>query len=138
MGAVHVQGYAEEQGYSKRISSDQVEEELNRLRDALASSRSQIEALKSKHGEALGSQELRIFDAHIGFITDPKFVDEIETMVMEERLAARSSIHKVVGSYDRIFQLVENEFLQQRAGDLRDVATRVLRNLQDGSEDGDI
>ena len=137
MGAVYVQGYADEQGYSKRISSDQVEEELNRLRDALASSQSQIEALKSKHGEALGSQELRIFDAHIGFITDPKFVGEIERMVMEERLSVRSSIHKVVGSYDRIFQLVENEFLQQRAGDLRDVATRVLRNLQDGSEDND-
>lgn len=137
LGVVHLQGYAADEGYSKRISSDQIEEELNRLRDALASSRTQIETLKSKHGDSLGSHELRIFDAHIGFITDPKFVDEIETMVMEERLSVRSSIHKIVQSYDRIFQLVENEFLQQRAGDLRDVATRVLRNLHDGAENNE-
>ena len=87
LGAVHLQGYAADESYMTRISSDQVEEELNRLRAALADSRSQIEALKNKHGDSLGSQELRIFDTHIGFITDPKFVEEIETMVMEERLS---------------------------------------------------
>lgn len=134
LGAVHLQGYAADEGYMTRISSDQVEEELNRLRAALADSRSQIEALKSKHGDSLGSQELRIFDTHIGFITDPKFVEEIETMVMEERMSVRSSIHKIVQSYDRIFQLVENDALQKRAGDLRDVSTRILRNLHDGVE----
>ena len=55
-------------------------------------------------------------------------------MVMEERLAVRSSIHKIVQSYDRIFQLVENDFLRKHAADLRDVATRVLRNLDDGAD----
>lgn len=133
LGNVFLQGYAAAEGYPVRISSDQVEEELNRLRDALARSRTQIEELKEKHGESLGRNELRIFDAHIGYLSDPNFVDEIEKMVMEERLAVRSSIHAAIQNYDRIFQLVENEFLRKRAGDLRDVATRVERNLVDDS-----
>ncbi len=131
LGLVHLEGYENAQGYSRRISSDQVEEELNRLRDALAQSRAQLEELKSKHKGHLGANELRIFDAHVSYLQDTKFVNEIETLVMEERLAARGSIHRVVDSYDRIFQLVENDDLRQRAVDLRDVATRVLRNLRD-------
>jgi len=130
LGHVHLEGYEDAQG-PRRISSDQVEEELNLLRDALAQSRAQIEELKSKHKGNLGANELRIFDAHVGYLQDTKFINEIETLVMEQRFSARASIHHVVDSYDRIFQLVENDFLRRRAVDLRDVATRVLRNLRD-------
>jgi len=130
LGCVYLQGYDNVQG-SRRISSDQVEEELNRLRDALAKSRAQIEELKSKHKGNLGANELRIFDAHVGYLQDIKFINEIETLVMEQRFSARTSINQLVDSYDRIVQLVENEILRRRAVDLRDVATRVLRNLQD-------
>ncbi|MHC4512180.1 MAG: phosphoenolpyruvate--protein phosphotransferase [Planctomycetota bacterium] len=135
LGHVHLEGYENAQGYPRRISSDQVEEELNRLRDALAQSRAQIEELKSKHKGNLGAHELRIFDAQVGYLQDTKFINEIETLVMEERLSARASIHRVVDSYDRIFQLVENDHLRQRAVDLRDVATRVLRNLRDDARE---
>ena len=130
LGHVHLEGYENDQG-PRRISSDQVEEELNRVRDALAQSRAQIEELKSKHKGNLGANELRIFDAHVDYLQDTKFINEIETLVMEQRFSARASIHQIVDSYDRIFQLVENDFLRRRAVDLRDVATRVLRNLRD-------
>ena len=137
LGPVFLQGYAAAEGYPKRVSSDQIEEELNRLRDALARSRDQIEELKDKHGGNLGRNEIRIFDAHIGYLSDPKFIDEIEQMVMEERLSVRSGIHKAVQNYDRIFQLVENDYLRKRAGDLRDVSTRLLRNIEDGETEGE-
>ncbi len=135
LGLVHLEGYENAQGYSRRISSDQVEEELNRLRDALAQSRAQIEELKAKHKGSLGANELRIFDTHVGYLQDTKLIDEIEALVMEERLSVRASIHRVVDSYDRIFHLVENDYLRQRAVDLRDVATRVLRNLRDDARE---
>lgn len=135
LGPVHLRGFTAEEGVLHRITSDQVEEELNRLRRALSKSRKQVETLKEKHGDDLGSHELRIFDAQIAYLADTQFVDEIEQLVMKERLAVRSAIHRVVQSYDRIFQLVENDHLRQRAGDLRDVATRVMRNLDDGQEE---
>ena len=134
MGTVFLQGYAAADVYLHRISSDQVEEELNRLQQALNKSREQIEKLKSKHGDTLGSNEIRIFDSHIGYLSDPKFIDEVETMVMEERYTVRSCINRVVDNYDRIFQLVESDHIRKRAGDLREVATRVLRNLDDGQD----
>jgi phosphotransferase system enzyme I (PtsI) len=129
LGRVHLRGYQTEESFPLRVATDQVEQELNALRDALDLSRRQIEGLKDRHGETLGENELRIFDVHIGYLGDPMFVDEIEKLVLEERYSVRAAIQKIAADYDRIFELVEDEFLRQRAGDFRDVATRVLGNL---------
>lgn len=129
VGTVYLRGFDEAEGYAPRIPSDQVEHELNRLREALVVSRSQIEEIKDAQREVLGEDELRIFDTHIGYLSDPMFVSEIEKLVLQERYSVRAAIHRVVENYDRIFQLVENERVRQRASDFRDVATRISRNL---------
>lgn len=129
LGAVHLRGYGAEADFPLRIAADEVEIELNALRSSLGESREQIEALKAKHGDTLGEAELRIFDVHLGYLADPMFVDEIEKLVVEERYSVRAAIQKIAADYERIFELVENEYLRQRAGDFRDVATRVLGNL---------
>jgi phosphoenolpyruvate-protein phosphotransferase len=129
LGTVHLRGYGAEADFPLRIAADEVEVELNALRASLDQSREQIEALKAKHGENLGESELRIFDVHLGYLADPMFVDEIEKLVVEERFSVRAAIQKIATDYERIFELVENEYLRQRAGDFRDIATRVLGNL---------
>lgn len=134
VGPVHLRGYEEDEVGTQRIAADQVEAELNRLRTALQRSRAQIEEIKQKQEGSLGESELRIFDAHIAYLADPMFVTEIEQQVVQERFAARAAVRLVVGKYDRIFQLVESELLRRRASDLRDVATRLLRNLGDESD----
>lgn len=130
LGRVVLQGFGERTA-SPRIASDQVETELNRLRAALDKSRAQITELKAKHQGDLGSHELRIFDTHVAYLQDPMFINAIEKLVMGERLALRTSIHRVVADYERILQLAESESLRQRASDFRDVATRLLRNLDE-------
>src|SRR5256885_2324681 len=67
-------------------------------------------------------------------LSDPMFVTEIENQVMQERFTGREAAKLVFEKYDRIFQLVESEAMRRRASDLRDVATRLLRNLADGGQ----
>ncbi len=137
LGRVFLEGFEAEESYPRRIAKDQVEDELNGLREAIETSREQIDALKTKHGENLRDKELRIFDVHLQYLQDPMFIDEIEKLVLDERYSVRAAIRKVVDDYDRIFQLVEDKYLRARAGDFRDVATRLLRNLgSSNSEDG--
>lgn len=131
LGRVYLRGFDQAEGYAPRIPSDQVEHELNRLREALEASRSQIEGIRAKQESKLAPDELRIFDTHLSFLQDPLFIDEIEKQVMHERLAVRAAINKVISDYDRIFALVENDHLRKRAGDFRDVGTRVLRNVEE-------
>lgn len=136
VGPVHLRGFEAEDGGSRRIPADQVEDELNRLRDALQKSRAQIEEIKHKQQDQLGEAELRIFDAHIAYLSDPMFVTEIEQQIVQERFAVREAVRLVVDKYDRIGRLVESDLLRRRSSDLRDVGTRLLRNLPGGGRAG--
>ncbi len=129
VGPIVMRGFADATA-GRRIAADEVETQLNQLRTALAASRTQIEEIKNKQQGSLGEAELRIFDAHHAYLGDPMFVSEIEAQVLQERLSVREAVRVVFDKYDRIFTLVESDMLRRRASDLRDVATRLLRNLE--------
>ncbi|MEC8653700.1 MAG: putative PEP-binding protein [Planctomycetota bacterium] len=131
IGQIFLRGF-ESQGAGPRIAADEVEVELNRLSTALEQSRLQMEEIKQKQAGSLGEAELRIFDAHLAYLGDAMFVTEIETQIINERLSAREAVQGVFAKYDRIFSLVESDLLRRRASDLRDVATRLLRNIEGG------
>jgi len=129
VGQVHLRGF-ESKGAGPRIAADEVESELNRLHEAFEKSRAQTEEIKQKQADTLGEAELRIFDAHLAYLGDAMFVTEIESQVIQERLSSHEAVQGVFAKYDRIFTLVESDLLRRRASDLRDVATRLLRNLE--------
>jgi phosphotransferase system enzyme I (PtsI) len=129
VGQVYLRGF-ESNGAGPRIAADEVETELNRLHQAFEKSRIQTERIKQKQAETLGEAELRIFDAHLAYLGDAMFVTEIESQVIQERFSSREAVQLVFAKYDRIFTLVESDLLRRRASDLRDVATRLLRNLE--------
>lgn len=135
IGPVFLRGF-EGASTSRRIAADEVDAELNRLREALQRSRAQIEEIKQKQADSLGEAELRIFDAHLAYLGDAMFVTEIEAQIMKERLPVHEAVQFVFAKYDRIFQLVESDLLRRRASDLRDVATRLQRNLETETEPG--
>jgi phosphotransferase system enzyme I (PtsI) len=137
VGPVYLRGF-DELGAGRRLAADEVEAELNRLREALQKSRAQVEDIKQRQAETLGEAELRIFDAHIAYLADAMFVTEIESQVIKERLPVRDAVQQVFAKYDRIFQLVESDLLRRRASDLRDVATRLLRNLEGSAVRGNV
>jgi phosphotransferase system enzyme I (PtsI) len=129
VGQVYLRGF-ESKGAGPRIAADEVETELNRLHQAFEKSRVQTEEIKQKQADSLGEAELRIFDAHLAYLGDAMFVTEIESQVIQERFSSREAVQLVFAKYDRIFTLVESDLLRRRASDLRDVATRLLRNLE--------
>jgi phosphotransferase system enzyme I (PtsI) len=129
VGQVYLRGF-ESKGAGPRIAADEVESELNRLHQAFEKSRVQTEEIRQKQADTLGEAELRIFDAHLAYLGDAMFVTEIESQVIQERLSSREAVQLVFAKYDRIFTLVESDLLRRRASDLRDVATRLLRNLE--------
>ncbi|MBK8979395.1 MAG: phosphoenolpyruvate--protein phosphotransferase [Planctomycetes bacterium] len=131
LGPVHLLGYEKRASHPTRIAADEVESELNSLRRAVQTAREQIAGLRVRHSDTLRESELRIFDVHVALLDDPMFLSTLEKLIVEERFSVRAAIAKVLADYERIFELVEDQHLRERAGDLRDVAERVLRNLGD-------
>lgn len=120
----------------RRVPRDRVEHELNRFHRALEVSHDQLADLKRRIQGLVPADHARILDTHVAYLRDSVFLSDVENLILEEQMSLEAAIGKVIADFDRIFRLVENELLRDRAVDLRDVGIRVLRNLELQSEEG--
>lgn len=130
LGVVHRKGDELEGTAMERVPRERVEAELNRFRGALVSARAQLKELKGRISGHVPTDDVRILDVHVAYLKDSVFISDVENLILNEQLALEAAIAKVIADFDRIFRLVQNETLRERAVDLRDVGLRVLRQLE--------
>lgn len=130
LGRVHRQDHDLAKDRAERVPLDEIEVELNRFRQALDDSRVQLLDLRARLTGRVREEDARILDTHLAYLRDSAFIADVENLILNEQMRLEGAIGKVVGDFDRIFRLVQNEALRQSAVDLRDVGIRVLRNLE--------
>lgn len=135
LGTVHIKDYDLLRAPLQRVPLEQVERELNRFHKALSDSRRQIDDLKVRLQGKVPADHVRILDTHGAYLKDSVFLSDVENLIINEQMRLEAAIGKVIADFDRIFRLVQNETLRERAVDLRDVGMRVLRNLEKESGD---
>ncbi|ADL08180.1 phosphoenolpyruvate--protein phosphotransferase [Thermosediminibacter oceani] len=111
------------------ITEDDIPAEIDRLEGALAKSREQLLRVKEKAEKELGPDKAQIFEAHIMVLDDPIFLDEIREKIKSERITADNAVHQVVEKYVGMFENMEDEYLKERAADIKDVGDRILKNI---------
>jgi phosphotransferase system enzyme I (PtsI) len=133
LGVVHRKDYALKTSM-ERVPVDGIERELNRFHAAVVDARSQLVDLKGRLAGVVPAEDARILDVHVAYLKDSVFLSDVENLILNEQLSLEASIVKVISDFDRIFRLVQNEGLRDRAVDLRDVGIRVMRHLEHDSE----
>ena len=118
----------------RKLADSQIPEEINRLEKALVLTRQQILEVQRKVSKAMGAQEGSIFDAHLLVLEDRTLLDEVIRVIQEEKVNAEYAFHAVAERYATSLAAIEDDYLRERATDMRDVTTRVLNNLL-GRED---
>ncbi len=142
---VTVQGIAASQGIAYgqifvyiqsdvEVPSYQVEperrlEEVSRFDRALVSTRQQIAKIQGEVEKNLGAQEALIFDAHLMALEDPALIGETIRVFESTGQNIETCFNQVSQRYIQAFAKFEDEYLRERASDIRDVAQRVLQNL---------
>src|SRR6266446_3838346 len=116
------------------VSGAGTAEEINRLEKALVQTRQQILEVQKKVSQAMGAQEGSIFDAHLLVLEDRTLLDEVARVIQEEKVNAEYAFHSVAERYATTLAAIEDDYLRERATDMRDVTGRVLNNLL-GRED---
>lgn len=129
LGTVHRKEDELSLAQAERLPSGDIEAELERFRAALELSGKQLRDLRGRVVGRIDEDDARILDTHLAYLKDSAFVADVENLIRTDRMKLEAAIAKVIGDFDRIFRLVENEALRQSAVDLRDVGIRVLRNL---------
>ncbi len=130
LGPIHRKDHDLDNASLERIPREAVERELNRFHKALGDARAQLLDLKEKLAGKVPTEDARILDVHVAYLKDSVFHSDVENLILGEQLCLEAAIAKVIADFDRIFKLVQNETLRERAVDLRDVGMRVLRHLE--------
>lgn len=111
--------------------------EMQRLENALVRSKSQLEKIYEKAAAELGEEEARIFTAHLMVLEDPEYIGQIKEAMEGQSITADNATKQVTDMFVAIFDAMEDEYMKERAADIRDVGGRLIRNIL-GVKDPDL
>lgn len=137
IGTPASRGYAIGQAYIKAhkelVITDEVVKdpimEKEHLRKACAKSKTQLEKIKQKAFESMGEEKAMVFDAHLMLFDDPEFIGAIEEEIENNKKTALKATKDVMDRYVAIFDSMDDEYMRERGGDIKDVAQRLMNNL---------
>jgi phosphotransferase system enzyme I (PtsI) len=118
----------------RELEADALEPEIKRFEQALVRTRQQITEVQRRVAATMSSSEADIFDAHLLMLEDTVLIEEVIKTIREQKVNAEFAFHTASEKYITVLENVEDEFLRERAADLRDLTSRVLDNLLEVNE----
>ncbi len=115
---------------NRTIDSQAVSQEVARFYVAIDQARGELEELRLRIQDSLDEREVNVFDAHLLIVEDKMLMDEVEEMIRYHNQCAEYSFFKVVERYVMAISVMPDQYIKERAGDIKDVASRVLGILQ--------
>ena len=112
------------------IAPDRVARELSVLERARSRSHDQLQQIRRRIAELKGSDLASIFDAQLLMLDDPMLIGRAASIVLEERVNAEWAVQRVLDELSAVFNDIEDPYLNERKGDLHDVAGRLRMNMR--------
>ena len=129
-GELHFKGRRFEEPRKRAITPEELEGEETLFQEAIAKTRSTIQALKDQLLDRGGDHsEAHIFDAHLLVLEDQTVIDEVLHQTRQELSNVASVYYKVILRYIDSLKSINDPYLRERAIDIEDVAGRLLANL---------
>src|SRR5258708_5834994 len=111
------------------IEPGELDEELQRLHQALTAAAQDARANQQTVSDKLGAQYGAIFGAHALLIEDPALLREIESLLREQHFAAEYAVSRVIRRYAKALESIDRGHLAGRVADLFDIERSVLSYL---------
>ncbi len=103
--------------------------EIERFRAAVERGIEQVHNLKQRMSTLISREEGALFDVHRLILEDPAVIEQIEGKIRKEGYVAEYAVSSVFGEHLQSFTQIEDDYLRERAADVRDVVQRLLENL---------
>ncbi|UOF92608.1 phosphoenolpyruvate--protein phosphotransferase [Fodinisporobacter ferrooxydans] len=103
--------------------------EIGRFHNAIQDSLKELQQIFRKAKQELGDEEAQIFEAHMLVLQDPELAQGVEEKIKLELINAEAALDEISNQYIAMFEAMDNEYMKERAADIRDVSQRVLAHL---------
>ena len=112
----------------KKTVSDS-EAEVNNFMRVLDITKAETEEMSQALEKNASAKEAEILFGHIMLMSDPMLVDEIVNRIKGESVCAEYVIEEVCNQYAAVFASMDDELMQQRATDMIDIKTRLIKKV---------
>lgn len=116
--------------YRVPMRDDEVPSEVTRFMESLEKTRDELLELKVKVSRSMGDEYASIFEAHAMIVGDPSFADKVIQKIENEQVNAEWALAEVQEELQARFESFDDVYLRERTADVKDVAERLLKNLQ--------
>ncbi|MGJ5712247.1 phosphoenolpyruvate--protein phosphotransferase [Staphylococcus auricularis] len=106
-----------------------VESELEKFRNAIETTKVELTKIRNNAEQNLGADKAAIFDAHLLILDDPEIINPVEDKIKNDKVNAPTALTEVTDQFVSIFESMDNEYMKERAADIRDVSKRVLAHI---------
>lgn len=105
------------------------EAEKQRFEQAITQSKAELEKIKDHANRELGADKAEIFAAHLLVLSDPELLNPVIDKVNNEGINAEYAMKETADMFVNMFETMDNEYMKERAADIRDVTKRVIAHL---------
>ncbi|WP_445266595.1 phosphoenolpyruvate--protein phosphotransferase [Staphylococcus aureus] len=115
--------------FDKNEKVTDVEGEVAKFNSAIEASKVELTKIRNNAEVQLGADKAAIFDVHLLVLDDPELIQPIQDKIKNENANAATALTDVTTQFVTIFESMDNEYMKERAADIRDVSKRVLSHI---------
>ena len=116
--------------YQIPVPESEIEEEIERFREAVDRSRKEIHRMRDRVGDELGDELAGIFDAQSLVLSDSTFLEGVQNHIRREHVNAEWALQETVTEIQARFEKIDAQYLRDRQEDLQHVCRYVVRSLR--------
>ncbi|MBS0922870.1 phosphoenolpyruvate-protein phosphotransferase PtsI [Providencia sp. JGM181] len=114
---------------TRKITDEQIDKEIQNFIDGRNKSAEQLSLIKDKAEKNLGAEKAEIFEGHIMLLEDEELEQEIVSLIKGDKKTADAAVYSVIEDQAQALEALDDEYLKERAADVRDIGKRLLRNI---------
>ena len=118
----------------KRSKVTDTDLEIKRFTQAKEQAKSQWAALYEKALKEVGEANAAIFEVHQMMLDDLDYVESITNMISSQGINAEYAVATTGDNFAEMFAAMDDDYMRERAADVKDISNRVIHILQGGSE----
>jgi len=103
--------------------------ELEALHAVIKQSNDELTVIKERAHAKMGAEKAAVFEAHMLMLNDPEYLSAIEMKIKNEKIDAASAVAEVSNMFIQMFEAIEDEYMKERAADIKDISSRILAHL---------
>ena len=114
---------------TQKISEDQVEAEVARFYAGREAAVEQLNSIHQRALKSLGEEKAAIFEGHLMILEDEELEEEIIDYLRSNKVNASLAASKIIDQQVEMLSEIDDEYLKERAGDIRDIGNRLIKNI---------